>query len=161
MAFSPKEKEKAKEIIVQEISNGKSLAQILDKNNAKMPCQKTVFNWLNKESNYFDENFLHNYARAQMFRADREFEEILAIADDQENDVYIDPDTGKELTNHNVIQRARLRVDARKWRLAKMQPKKYGDRVDFTSGDKPIGSIPVVLQDGRTYEDLKNDLKPE
>jgi hypothetical protein len=42
-----------------------------------------------------------------------------------------------------------------------MQPKKYGDKVDLTSGDKPIGSVPVVLQDGRTYEDLKNDLTPE
>jgi len=36
------------------------------------------------------------------------------------------------------------------------------DRHDVTSGEKPMTqSIPVVLQDGRTYEDLKNDLQPE
>lgn len=38
--------------------------------------------------------------------------EILDIADDQESDVYKDED-GKEITNHNVIQRAKLRVDTR------------------------------------------------
>lgn len=36
------------------------------------------------------------------------------------------------------------------------------DRQDITSGDKPVNqSIPVVLQDGRSYEDLKNELEPE
>lgn len=35
------------------------------------------------------------------------------------------------------------------------------DRQDHTSKDKEIKSIPLVLQDGRTYEDLKEELKPE
>lgn len=36
------------------------------------------------------------------------------------------------------------------------------DQKDLTSGgDKINQSIPLVLQDGRTYEDLKKDLEPE
>jgi hypothetical protein len=55
-------------------------------------------------------------------------EEILNIADNQEADVLEDED-GNITTNHNVINRARLRVDSRKWLMSKMFPKKYGDRV--------------------------------
>lgn len=161
MAYSEEQKIRAKEKIIAGIVSGKSLIRILDGDSLlELPSEKTIFNWLNSKSPYFDAEFLQNYARAQTVRADREFEDILAIADDQEGDVYYDDD-GNAITNHNVIRRAALRVDARKWRLARMQPKKYGDKVDLTSGDKPIGSVPVVLQDGRTYEDLKNDLTPE
>jgi len=36
------------------------------------------------------------------------------------------------------------------------------DRQDVKSDDKPLNqSIPLVLSDGRTYEDLKDELKPE
>jgi len=36
------------------------------------------------------------------------------------------------------------------------------DRQDIKSDNKPLNqSIPLVLSDGRTYEDLKNELKPE
>jgi len=42
---------------------------------------------------------------------------------------------------------------------------KWRDRIDqdITTDGKPIipKSIPLVLSDGRTYEDLTNDLKPE
>ena len=161
MAYTDEQKTRAKEKIISGIVSGKSLIRILDADSLlELPSERTIFNWLNSKSLYFDAEFLQNYARAQTVRAEREFEDILAIADDQEGDVYLD-EHGNQLTNHNVIQRARLRVDARKWRLAKMQPKKYGDKVDLTSGDKPIGTVPIVLQDGRTYEDLKKDLNPE
>jgi hypothetical protein len=49
----------------------------------------------------------------------------------------INPITGEEQINHNVIQRNKLQIDARKWMLGKMQPKKYGDKLDVTTdGDK-------------------------
>jgi hypothetical protein len=79
------------------------------------------------------------YARATEMRADRIAEEIMTIADNQEGDVYKNAD-GVEFINHNVINRARLRVDSRKWILAKMNPKKYGDKIDMTSGNEKIES---------------------
>lgn len=54
------------------------------------------------------------YARAQLSRADILAEEILTIAD----------------TEHDP-QKARNRIDARKWFASKMQPHKYGDRLDI------------------------------
>ena len=40
--------------------------------------------------------------------------------------------------NGEHIQRSRLRVDTRKWYLSKLNPKKYGDKVDVTTKGKEI-----------------------
>lgn len=148
MAYSEQDMSKAKTVIVDGIIEGKSLVKVIKENKDSTPSIRTVFNWLNPESDYHDKEFLHNYALAQQIRAEREFEEIIDIADDQEGDVYIDAD-GIERINHNVINRSRLRVDARKWRLAKMQPKKYGDRIQHANDpESPMPMINVSL-DGK------------
>lgn len=41
------------------------------------------------------------------------------------------------------MQRSRLRVDTRKFLMAKMKPKKYGDKVDLTSGGEKIQPLLV------------------
>jgi hypothetical protein len=56
------------------------------------------------------------------------FEDILSIVDENTADVTILED-GREVVNNDVINRARLRMDARKWMLGKMHPKKYGEKV--------------------------------
>lgn len=86
------------------------------------------------------------YARAREYRAENIFEEIIDIVDREDDDVRIDEE-GNEHTNHDVIQRDRLRVDARKWMLGKMQPKKYGDKqeVDVTTNGKDINTNPLVF----------------
>lgn len=152
MAYTSEQIKNAKNIIIDNMVMGQSLVSIVERNK-ELPSIRTVFNWLNPNSEYHDAEFLHNYARAQEIRAEREFEEIKTIADDQEGDVYIDSN-GLERTNHNVINRSRLRVDARKWRISKMQPKKYGNKLDVTSDGKPISSsTEVVLPDGKSLED--------
>ncbi len=40
-----------------------------------------------------------------------------------------------EIMTGDMVDRARLQVDARKWLLSKMAPKKYGDRLEL-AGDK-------------------------
>ena len=131
MAYTPKQIEDAKDAIIERMLNGKSLKSILDSDN-KLPSRPIVYTWLNKESNKFDKEFLNNYAQATQDRADYLVEEIISIADDQEDDVYVNDD-GVEVTNHNVINRARLRVDSRKWIAGKMKPKKYGDKLDVSA----------------------------
>ena len=37
------------------------------------------------------------------------------------------------------MNRDRLRVDTLKWKLARMQPKKFGDKMDVTSDGQKIG----------------------
>lgn len=113
------------------------------------PNVDTFYKWLEK-----DKSLAERYARATEKRADAIFEDILSIADENYKDTYID-DNGIERTDHDVVQRAKLRVDARKWVLAKMQPKKYGDKLDVTSGDKALG-VPAIV--GMV---IKNEVIPE
>lgn len=105
-----------------------------------MPNQSTVFRWLADER-YIA--FREQYARAREAQADALFDEMLDIADDGSNDyVTKERDDGStyEALNAEHVQRSRLRIDARKWMASKLQPKKYGDKIDVTSdGDKISG----------------------
>jgi hypothetical protein len=79
--------------------------------------------------------FFAHYARARDLGADAIADEILEISDDRSND-WMDrslPDGSvKREPDHEHINRSRLRVDTRKWLLAKMAPKRYGDRTVTT-----------------------------
>ncbi len=131
MAYSKKQIEETFKKICKEISKGKALRNVLKESD--MPSSQTFYIWLDA-----DEDKSKQYVRACNSRADQIFEDILDISDDQEGDVYeID---GKEFTNHNKINRSRLRVDSRKWMLGKLNPKKYNDKVTtiLEGGEKPI-----------------------
>lgn len=103
-----------------------------------MPGRNTFFEWIDA-----DEKKANQYARATEIRAENMAEEILQIADDQEGDIIEDED-GKEIVNYNVINRARLRVDSRKWLMSKMFPKKYGDKVE--NKNVHSGEIKIIRQ---------------
>lgn len=101
-----------------------------------------------------DEGKQERYARACEERADSIFDEILEISDTPVEGVTtkIDKDGNLTLEKGDMLQHRRLQVDARKWALVKMQPKKYGDKVDLdltTGGDK----IKIELNLGSDAED--------
>lgn len=133
MAYSEDERNQKLLKIFDIISNGQSLRKALEQ--VKM-SSATFFEWIDKDSDKAKQ-----YARACEDRADMIFEEILEIADKQDSDV-IEID-GNIVTNHNVINRSRLQVDARKWALSKMNPKKYGDKLDITSDNTRL-NIPLI-----------------
>jgi hypothetical protein len=86
----------------------------------------------------------NHYGKAREIQAAGFADEIMAIADDGSNDTYEkDLGDGKsvEVTNTDVIQRSRLRVDTRKWVLSKVLPKIYGEKLDL----KHEGGISVTL----------------
>lgn len=91
-----------------------------------------------------DENKLQRYARACEDRADLIADEILTISDNTGGDIITLPD-GREVVDNAVIQRDRLRVDSRKWLLSKLQPKKYGDKIDVTSDGEKIQQLPGII----------------
>jgi hypothetical protein len=98
--------------------------------------QPTLWYWLAN-----DEEFLKQYTRAKEVGCERLFDEIIEIADDSRFDKREDKD-GREITDHEVVNRSRLRVDARKWYLSKIVPKKYGDKVINThEGGDPSNPI--------------------
>lgn len=123
MAYTIEQKEEIFKMVFELIENGKSVRAIF--NQSDMPNRNTFNDWLNEDKEKSDQ-----YARACDGREEFIFEEILTIADKQDSDVY--EVEGIEVTNHNVIQRSRLQIDARKWMLEKMNPKKFGTKTEQT-----------------------------
>jgi len=117
--------------ICKRIMKGESLRAVC--RDDFMPPNWLVYDWLAKMP-----EFAKRYARACEVRADVIFDEIFDIADDNQHDIRLSPD-GVELLNTDHVQRAKLRIDARKWALSKMQPKKYGEKLDLNhSGEFQI-----------------------
>jgi hypothetical protein len=120
------------DLICERIADGESLRKIcLDDD---LPSKSSVFKWLGENPAFSDQ-----YARAREAQADTMADEILDISDDGRNDTY-ETDSGT-VTNHDVIARSRLRVDARKWLASKMAPKKYGDKLAVGGAD----DLPPVM----------------
>ena len=125
MAYKPKEIEEIfKDIILQISRDALSLRKVLIQSG--MPSNETFYKWLDS-----DKAKSKQYARACEDRQDLLFDEIIEIADENEADVYIDNDIAK--IDGNTVQRSRLKIDARKWALSKMNPKKYGDKLNVES----------------------------
>lgn len=87
------------------------------------------------------------YARSKYLQLDYIAEETLDIADDGANDLMriVRGDESYEVERKEVVNRSRLRVDARKWLLSKLNPKKYGDKIDITSDGDKLQAPPSVL----------------
>lgn len=96
------------------ISDGQSLRKICERQD--MPAKGTVLRWVSVHKEFQDQ-----YAYARELQADVLFDETLDIAD------QYDPENDTENPDH--IQRARLRIDTRKWIAGKLRPKKYGEKV--------------------------------
>ncbi len=96
--------------ILHRMANGESATSITrpPKNKTPtMPSYSIFMSWVNSSPERFQQ-----YARAKQCQADFYAEEIVEIAD-------------TDFDNN----RARNRMDARRWHSSKMNPKKYGDKV--------------------------------
>lgn len=87
-----------------------------------------------------DPTAAERYARAKEAALEAMADEILDIADEVAGDTFED-DQGNVKIAPDVVNRARLRVDTRKWLLSKLAPKKYGDKLDV---DAKVG-VTVTL----------------
>lgn len=102
---NPRYRDRAKAVIIGRMAQGKSMAEVCRRRH--MPNKKTVMDWLSN-----DPTFAENYRDAYRDREQHYFEEIVEIADTE-------PDP----------KRAKVRMEAREWTLARMNPKKYGQRI--------------------------------
>lgn len=105
------------ERVCTRMAAGESLSKICE--DADMPAKSTVTGWALQDV----EGFAAQYARAREAQAEHYAEEIITIADTEED-----------------ANRARVRIDARKWTASKLLPKRYGDRVELEHS----GSIQTV-----------------
>ena len=74
-----------------------------------------------------NEDWANQYARAREAQLVKWEDDIVEISDNGTNDWM--ERNGVASVNGEHIQRSKLRVDTRKWVMAKRRPKKYGDRV--------------------------------
>ncbi len=104
-------------VICKLVAQGKSMRAACE---LASVAESTFRSW--KEES---EEILAQYARACEERANFWAEEIVEISDDTSSDV-----SGElKMPNSVAVQRAKLRVDTRKWIMARILPKKYGDKV--------------------------------
>lgn len=91
-----------------------------------LPPKQTINRW-----RYRVPEFRAQYAMAKMEQADLLAEQCLEIADDSSKDVCYNE--GQEVVNAEVINRARLRIDTRKWLASKLIPRQYGNVIEDKS----------------------------
>lgn len=113
--------------ICEGVTLGKSIRTVTSPEH--MPSIATFYTWLRTH-----DEFLKQYARACEERTEAMSEDILDIADDAED-----------------VQKARLQVETRKWLMAKMKPKKYGDKMAV---DNTVTLVQPILG-GKSIEDGK------
>ncbi|MBO3273214.1 hypothetical protein [Hymenobacter defluvii] len=121
--------------------DGKTLRWICEQ--PGMPAKGTILRWARDNASFRDQ-----YTLAREIGDELLAEELLEIADDGTNDymTITKGDATYNVENREVTNRSRMRIDARKWLLSKRLPKKYGDKVDVTSGGEKISSGPRVFQ---------------
>lgn len=111
--------------ICEQLACGFTLRAVC-RNNEHFPPPETITRWAVNNVNGFSVHY--ELAREIGFQAMAD--ELLEIADDSTND-FIDQigKTGKmqRVVDHEHVNRSRLRIDARKWLLAKGLPRRFGD----------------------------------
>ena len=124
--------------------------QIMDLISTGMPLRKAVKVVEMSSTKFFElimeEDKKKRYARACELRADVIFEEMLEISDTPKlGETTVVSDSGTSVKTEDMTQHRKLQVETRKWVLAKLAPKKYGDKLDVTSdGEKIAAAVPVV-----------------
>ena len=116
--------EELADAICEMLASGSSLRKAAEANQID---PSTVLRWCDSFPE-FSQRYAQVRARGYELLAD----ELLEISDDSSGDI-IKTEHGDK-PNAEFVARSRLRVDARKWLLAKMLPKKYGDKLDLNHG---------------------------
>jgi len=122
--------------ICKRISAGETLRKICSE---LQLSSQTIYLWLSCV-----ETFQKQYARAKEHQAEAIADEIMQIADD----VDFASDNGNA-----AVQAARLQVDARKWLLSKLLPKRYGERLEQRISDPDGNALKIVVTGIRPTEE--------
>jgi hypothetical protein len=107
--------DKIADAILERLAQGDSLVQICE--DKQMPGLRTVMRWAAESDGFGTE-----YARAREAQAEVMDHKILSAADKAKEDP----------------QAARVQIEAYKWRAAKLAPKRYGEKIDVTSGGEKL-----------------------
>lgn len=102
--------------VFERMARGESLRKACE---AEGLCSPTVLLWANEDAAIADQ-----YTRAMLARADAKFEEL--------DDVSEEAKTAQSAVE---VQGLRLKADNIKWQLARMNARKYGDKLAIGGAD--------------------------
>ena len=105
-----------------------------------MPAMSTLMKWLTDSDKI---QFSEQYARARDCQADFYADQIVDIADEL-----------SDVAEASELAKAKLQIDSRKWKVARMAPRKYGDKqqIDHVSSDQSFKPtvIKLVAENGNS-----------
>lgn len=128
--------------ICERLAAGESLLSICE-SDPDMPAESTVRLWALDDR----EGFSARYARAREIGYLHMGDELLTIADTpQEGITVTEKATGTETRTGDMIEHRKLQVDTRKWMLARMLPKVFGDKYTHELGGIGGGPLTVTWQ---------------
>lgn len=136
--YSEIEIEEKFEEIIANICNGYSLRKSLF---ASSVANHTFYKWIDESKEK-----MQQYARACEERVETIVDEALDIVDDTSRDKKtVDCGDGVEIekTDTEAIQRSKLRFEARQWLVGKLNPKKYGNKIDVTTNGESL-NVPIL-----------------
>lgn len=142
--LSKKVNRQTKSSICQALASGRSLTSICS--DEKYPCYDTVQRMLRA-----DEDFRKEFEIARDIYYQKAADQLFDIADDSTND-YVDRRRSDGSTvrafDKEAVMRSTLRIDTRKWVLAKMLPKMYGAKeLDSGTAGKIIGDLKDLIHE--------------
>jgi hypothetical protein len=108
--------------LCERLAGGESLLKICATEG--MPARSTIYSWLKANS-----SFQVMYLAAREEHADSEFERLDQLVNETP------PTDDKGRIDMGWVQNQRLKVDALKWKLARMSPRKYSERIEITGAD--------------------------
>jgi transposase-like protein len=125
MPYSPEDKERILSEVLDSIATGQSLRASC--RSVGVPLA-TVQDWIDAGAELSGQ-----YAHARASLIDVLTDEIESIADRVEAD-------------QAAVAKARLQIDARKWNLSKVMPRRFGDKVQTEVTGKDGGAIQTVTE---------------
>jgi hypothetical protein len=121
--------------VLAEVSGGRAVSRILREDDG-MPASSQFWRW-----HFESEDLQEKVARARLNGVEAIMDETLDIADDGTNDwIEKKRDDGStyDALNAEHVQRSKLRVDTRHKYAQMIAPRKYGAKLDLTSGGEKI-----------------------
>jgi hypothetical protein len=99
-----------------------------------------------------DDALSERYARAKKAQLQVLADQIVDLSDNDRicEKVTIKADGTREVVILDQVERTKLQIDSRKWLLAKLNPKKYGDRLEVQQTGDPLGDL--ISEFRREYE---------
>lgn len=126
--------------ILARLAEGESLRAVC--RDDSMPSVGSFLRWVTASPELAEQ-----YAHARALCLDAMAEDILDIADNTEMGTKtVSKATGIETTEGDMTEHRRLRIEARKWLMGKLAPKKYGDKVTQEHTGPNGGGIEIITR---------------